>query len=126
MRKYTGMKKDTPEGIIKKGIRRFLKFEGIFYWNVFSGPMAEPGIPDIVAIVPVAGRFGKIGRFVGIEVKVPGKDLTKPQREKKELIEASFGLWITARSTEDVMQALGLAGKYHLDLPGGQKWKGET
>lgn len=61
-----------------------------------------PGQPDIFAIIR--------GRFVGIEVKTATGRQSKDQKNWQRNCERAGGLYILARSVDDVRSALSLAG----------------
>lgn len=61
-----------------------------------------PGQPDIFAIIQ--------GRFVGIEVKTAVGRQSKDQKNWQRNCERAGGLYILARSVEDVRTALSSAG----------------
>lgn len=65
------------------------------------------GSPDLVGMVTIEG----VGVFLGIEVKNPGRDTTKPHRRKlqeqwRERIERMGGIHIRATSPEDALTQL--------------------
>lgn len=62
-----------------------------------------PGTPDIIGIL-------KGGRWLGIECKTGGAILNTDQRVFKKMIEELGGLYILARSVEDVDRALAGVG----------------
>ena len=88
----------TPEGEIKRKIREWLSVHSIYYANVAGGAFSKPGDPDIIADVD--------GRFLAIEAKTK----TGRQRPEQVLCEKkvteSGGLYIIARSVEDVVEAV--------------------
>lgn len=57
-----------------------------------------PGSPDILAVIE--------GRFVGIETKVRGRKQSANQIDFQQEFEAAGGIYILARSMEDVLQVL--------------------
>lgn len=57
----------TPEGIVTRAAREFLRLMRVPHIKHWSGPMSFGGIPDIIGTLPPAGR----GLFV--ELKAPGK-----------------------------------------------------
>lgn len=89
----------TPEGRVKTSIKSWLKFQGWFFFSPIGGPFAVHGVPDLIVCVD--------GRFVGIEVKAPGKEknTTKNQDMHIEAIKSSNGLAFVASSLEDVVAA---------------------
>ena len=54
-----------PEKKVENEIKMYLDKIHAWYVKVAASPMMPPGIPDILACIE--------GRFVGIEVKAPGK-----------------------------------------------------
>lgn len=55
----------TPEGRVKKAIKARLNALGVWHFSPVSNGMGVHGIPDIICCWQ--------GRFLGIEVKAPGK-----------------------------------------------------
>ncbi|MFA5990469.1 MAG: VRR-NUC domain-containing protein [Sphingomonas sp.] len=95
--------KDTQKAIIQ-----YLEAKKIFHWrNNTGGTMVAgnhfmkfgyPGSPDIIAVVK--------GQFIGIEVKdIKGK-LNDNQEIFKEKLEKAGGLYIIAKSIDDIMKIL--------------------
>lgn len=73
------MKKPETK-LVEKIIDR-LKAEGGFWVKIHGGPMQQTGIPDIVGCYK--------GKFIGMEVKIPGNKLSALQTVVlKELEEA--------------------------------------
>jgi hypothetical protein len=104
---------------ITKAIRCILDTVGIRHWKEWGGPMSENGIPDLVCIKKVrvadlvAQGVQEVGLFVGIEVKRPSvKDLRPAQEKWKRRIEASAGIFITARSVDDVIDGLKIRDRF--------------
>jgi len=114
-------KKLTPEGIITKAIRNFLKFCGVFHWKVFQTLGSTPGVSDVIAIRTYSldelcgewKRRGltKVGVFVAIEIKDKNKNPTEDQKNFLFNVEQSGGIGIVARSVDDVIDALGFRKK---------------
>jgi hypothetical protein len=109
------MAPEQLESGITKAIRAILNTVGIKHYKAWAGPLSERGIPDLVAIkkVRVADLVASgqefVGVFVGIEVKRPSAPGLRPDQEKwKRRIEASGGIFIEARSIDDVIEALNL------------------
>lgn len=118
-------KKRTPappeqlESAITKAIRSILDSVGIRHWKEWGGPMSENGIPDLVCIKKVkvadlvAAGVESVGLFVGIEVKKPSVKELRPAQEKwKRRIEESGGVFLTARSIDDVIDGLGIRNRF--------------
>lgn len=59
-----------------------------------------PGCPDLI------GFLAPFGRFLGIEVKAPGGRLRPAQEAFRDALTRSGGLYIVARSVEDVTREL--------------------
>ncbi|ADV45492.1 VRR-NUC domain-containing protein [Nitratifractor salsuginis] len=85
---------------IQKRILRFLKDIGAYPAKIVTGNRA--GIPDILACVN--------GRFVAIEVKVPGKEATKLQDLHLQRIKEAGGVAFVAHGADEVREALMKAG----------------
>ena len=100
------------ESAIQAQILGYLRLKRIFAWRnntrtVFVGgrplKFGVEGGGDIIGVLPG-------GRFLSIEVKRPGGSTTKKRAEKQReflnTVNESGGLAITARSVEEVMEAL--------------------
>lgn len=81
---------------IQNKIIKYLNANGYYYAKIIVA--SRSGVPDIIACVQ--------GRFVAIEVKSGGNKLTKLQQFNRDLIEQSGGIYITAYSLSDVIEAL--------------------
>lgn len=85
-----------PETLVVKRILDMLKtsFPG-FYFKTHGGPYQRVGLPDILGVHQ--------GRFIGIEVKCPGKEdtLTKNQQKTLNLINLYGGVGFMSTSPED-------------------------
>lgn len=88
----------TPESELKKEIKSYLDGLGAYWCMIKGGPHSKPGDPDIVACVG--------GRFVGIEAKTWRGVQSAVQRTRQHQIEAAGGIYVLARSVDDVRQAL--------------------
>jgi len=64
---------------------------------------APAGTPDLICCSPS-------GKFVGIEVKVPGNKPTEPQKETLQKITQMNGVGLWASSLEEVLADLKLVG----------------
>ena len=92
----------TPEGKVKEVIKRLLKAAGWWYFMPVSNGLGKHGIPDIIACKPtvitpdMVGQ--RVGVFVGIECKAPGKLGTVTPLQERELkaIEAAGGIALLA------------------------------
>lgn len=104
--KSTNLPKQT-EAQITKSIRRVLEVCGIWHFKHWSGAMTHPkGISDILGIFR--------GRFLAIEVKRPGLNLTEHQTRFIERVNAEGGIGFKAYSTQDVIEKLDLRGRFLL------------
>ncbi len=93
-----GNKPETK--IVKKIIKELeLHFPG-FYFKTHGGLYQRIGLPDIIGVHK--------GRFIGIEVKCPGKEntLTKIQEKTLNLIKLYGGVGIVSTSSKDTKQKL--------------------
>ena len=86
----------TPEGNIKSQIRQYLKMKGWFVVNMMQGPLCHRGIADLYCI--------KNGRSVWIEVKTSKGTLSTWQKQFQDDIEEHVGVYIVARSLDDVIE----------------------
>jgi hypothetical protein len=92
------------EAETQKLIMQYLKAAGIFAWRQNSGRRGGVsygllGSPDIIGMT-------KQGRFLGIEVKADKGVLSDSQKHFMEQCQASGGLYIVARSLDDVLGKL--------------------
>jgi hypothetical protein len=93
-------------GEIMRAVRDLLRQCQIEHYPNVPGPISERGLPDITAIHE--------GRYVGIEVK-KGKDtLSKDQKKWRDRIIGAKGLWIEARSVDDVIDGMGIRERFLL------------
>jgi Holliday junction resolvase len=97
------MKGPTEKEIVNE-IRELLRFLNIFHWKVFTGPTNLPGIADILGCYK--------GRFLAIEVKRKGQNPTELQQAFIDQIQRAGGLAFVARSSDDVIDGLGLKNKF--------------
>lgn len=83
-----------PEAKVGKKIREYLTTHGAFVFKVHGGPTMMAGLPDLIACVE--------GRYVGIEVKMPGNKPSARQLYVHEQIRRAGGEVIVAYGVEDV------------------------
>lgn len=88
----------TPEGRLKTKIRKYLSSRGIYWTNVVPAMSVARGVPDIIACYQ--------GIFLGIEGKTYCGTQSPAQKVQQSRIEASGGVYIIARSLDDVKEAL--------------------
>jgi len=102
----------TPEGKVKALLRKVLKPFGVWMYAPVSNGMGAHGIPDYVCCVPLVvtpDMVGKkLGLFVGIETKAPGRrgqpdrGLSKMQvMQKKRIMDAS-GYYFVVDGMDDI------------------------
>lgn len=95
-----------PESQIQKVIMEYLTAKRIFHFKVNTTgiykqstgsyiPSGSVGCPDIIAIMN--------GKFIGIEVKAPKGKVSEAQKKFGEKIESAGGVYIVARSVDEVM-----------------------
>jgi|SRR5580658_344112 hypothetical protein len=92
------IQRDVIQSVNKSGLARV--------WRSQSGTrgggrmhLAPEGTPDIVG-------YTRLGRFVGLEVKRPGKGPSKAQREAGQAILASGGIWAVVTSASEALVEL--------------------
>lgn len=70
------------------------------WWKIHVGPFQERGIPDIIGC--------HHGRFIGFEVKLPGKEkkLTMYQTRQLHLINEAGGYATTVTSVKEALDKL--------------------
>jgi Holliday junction resolvase len=88
----------TPEGELKKAIRKYLDIHGIYYANVAEGAFSKPGDPDIIADVN--------GRFLAIEAKSKTGQLREQQKICRDKVAKSGGTYVVIRSLEELVEAI--------------------
>lgn len=96
----------TPEVRVKTAIKKWLKYQGAWFFMPIGGAFTSHGVPDLI----VCWR----GRLVGIECKAPGKrgNTTPNQDMQIAGINGSGGFAFVADCLEDVVRVLGsLANK---------------
>ena len=102
------MKLKIPEKQVMRAVFDYLVARKIFCWRNNSGALmvdkrfinfGAAGSPDIIAV--------HRGRFIGIECKGSNGRQTQQQKQFQQSIELSGGIYILAKSIDDV--ACGLA-----------------
>lgn len=88
----------TPESRLKAEIKEYLKGEGIYWCMIQGGSFSKPGDPDMIACVD--------GRFVGIEGKTYQGRLRPIQELRRDQIIASGGIYVVARTVDDVRRVV--------------------
>jgi Holliday junction resolvase len=91
-------KDETTETRIVKKTLKLLRKEGGFWVKTHGGPFQKSGLPDILGCWK--------GRFVGFEVKRPGKNPTEIQKNTiKEIIKAG-GIAKIVTSVDEVLNLI--------------------
>ena len=88
----------VKESEIQAQIRDYLRWKGWFCVKIHQSLGSYRGIADLYAL--------KDGRSVWIEVKTPAGRLSKYQEKFRDDILSHGGIYIVARSVDDVEQAL--------------------
>lgn len=91
-------RKVTEETSIKMAIKQYLAIKGWYYFYFLQGLGSFPGICDIIAV--------KNGVTLFIEVKTPKGKLSAHQKLFKENIERAGGVFVVARSVDDIISAI--------------------
>ena len=87
-----------PEAEIKKKIKDYLKEKGAFWSAVKGGAHTKPGDPDLIVCYK--------GKFIGIEAKTPTGVQSPMQKLREQQIKDAGGIYILARSVDDVKEGL--------------------
>ena len=102
----------TPEGKVKKAVKSVFVENGVWYYMPVQNGMGTVGIPDLVACAPITiteDMVGKkIGVFVAVETKAPGKEKNTTPNQKNVLhgISEAGGVAIVTDNTARVEEAL--------------------
>jgi hypothetical protein len=97
-----------PEAAILRSCLEYLRARGVFCWRQNSGALATPGggfmrATDIAGVADIIGVLPG-GRFLAVECKsVRGRQVAS-QRAFQEAAERSGGLYVLARSVEDLQR----------------------
>ena len=83
-------------------IKRYLSSLGsdVFYFKEHGGPYGTSGVPDIICCYK--------GRFLGLEVKLPGGRLTELQKRALVKINRAGGIGRRVESVDDMRAAIRL------------------
>ena len=73
----------------------------VFFWKEHGGPYGTSGIPDIICCYK--------GRFLGLEVKLPGGKLTALQKRALDRINAAGGIARRVESVDDAKAVIAQA-----------------
>lgn len=88
----------TPEGDIKAKIKEVLKNFGAYHVMIQGGTYSAPGAPDMVILYR--------GKVIWTEVKTPTGVQEPLQKAHEERIKKCEGIYLLARSAEDVKKCL--------------------
>lgn len=86
------------EAQIKRDIKRYLESVGAFWSAVKGGAHSKTGDPDLIACHQ--------GRYYGIEAKTDIGRQSEWQKLRQAEIEKAGGVYILARSVEDVKKVI--------------------
>ena len=90
------------ENAIVKAILGYLRgLNGVFCWKEHGGQYGTAGVPDIICCCE--------GKFVALEVKVPGNKPTELQKRTLEAIEAAGGVAAVVHSVDEVKEVMSAA-----------------
>lgn len=98
-------RRQRPERVILRAVRKWLHAHGLPAIHIEPGDPrkvgyhAPAGYPDLHTII--GG-----GRYVGIECKAPQGRQSPHQRHWQDVIEKAGGVYVLARSVEDVKEAV--------------------
>lgn len=90
------------ENAIVKAILGYLRgLDRVFCWKEHGGQYGTAGVPDIICCCE--------GKFVALEVKVPGNKPTELQKRTLEAIEAAGGVAAVVHSVDEVKAVISAA-----------------
>lgn len=83
-----------PESRVVRKIREYIHARGGFTFKVHGSPFMMAGLPDVVCCYK--------GKFIGLEVKMPGNLATPQQKNVGEKIKNAKGHWLVVYGVESV------------------------
>lgn len=92
-----------PETKLGEKVDRYLLAKGGTWLNVHGGPMQESGWPDRIGCYK--------GRFIGIELKVPGKEATALQKRRLNQIREDGGFTAVCKTLDEVKNFISAVDK---------------
>lgn len=110
-----------PESALVKDIRVSLRHRyGGLWIKTHGGPYAQQGVPDLIGCVD--------GLFIGLEVKMPGKEdtLTPLQKETLLQINVEGGHAKMVTSVDEALEVVALAIEGDFVRPETGGWKDRT
>ncbi len=102
----------TPEGKVKKNIKKFMAdlFKNAWSYMPVQTGYGQSGIPDHIYCVPMlitADMVGEtVGVFVGIEAKTAQGKMTAYQRVQRDLIIDAGGFYATIYGSDEIENKL--------------------
>lgn len=93
----SGFKKLTPEGIVRRDVKRELKANGWYVFHVQQGPLSHKGISDLIAV--------RDGKTVFIELKARNGRQSSDQVEFETEISSHGGKYMVVRDVQDLIDA---------------------
>lgn len=102
----------TPEGRVKAKIKLALAAKGIWHFLPVSNGMGTHGVPDVICCCPIlvtpdmVGQ--RIGAFLAVEAKAPGKrnNTSELQKMQLEAIREANGFTLVADDVSQVHDLL--------------------
>lgn len=82
------------ESTLQKNIAAMLRQQGAYVFNVHGSPFQQVGTPDLLVCYQ--------GRFIGLEVKLPGEKPSPMQKVELRKIEHAGGRVLVAHSLAEV------------------------
>ena len=89
----------VSETAIKKQIKYYLQYRGWFIFHVLQGVGSYKGVSDFIAI--------KAGKVLFIEVKTMAGKQSADQLQFEANIKSHGGIYLVARSIEDIKELAG-------------------
>lgn len=99
-----GGRRVNPETLLTRQIREVLRLLRVPTTKHWGGPLSEKGVPDLIGVLPPAGRA------LFIEVKV-GRGALRPEQDQYLTVRRAAGaVAFAAWSVRDVLRELTAAG----------------
>ena len=86
------------ESVLQKQVIEWLRSIGAYVVNIHGSPMQERGIPDLLICY--------LGHFVGMELKVPGKEPDDYQEYHLERIVAAGGVGCSVTTLDEAKKII--------------------
>ena len=94
------MRRQNPETVLTAQIREVLRIMRVPCWKHFATALSPRGIPDLICVLPPAGRA------CYIEVKTPTGSVRPEQAEFIAKVREAGAVAFIARSVKDVIDEL--------------------